>query len=1407
MADRIEDRGTNEGGVFDPGDDDERVGEAIEAYLALAEQGQPPAVEDFVVRYPGLEGDVRAALEGLELVHGLMGLGSAVGSGSGRGRGVDHRIESGRRIAGYRVVRELGRGGMGTVYEAVHVGLDRPVALKVLGIHAAPDSSARRRFLNEARTAAGLHHTHIVPVFDVGQVGGLCYYAMQRIEGSGLDRVVRHLRRTRPAAGDGLAGSRLPNGDSYTASGPPNHSGLGRLWGRVSSGWQKWPARPLGLGNGSPKAAAGGSVPLFYGSRRDDGAEAHSAPGDSTASWGPGGRQGREGRRKREDASGLAGVTAPPPALTGTDRAQDRRDDEPPPYDPARGSAYFRWVATVGLQAADALAHAHHQGVIHRDVKPSNLLVDAKGNIWVTDFGLARRLADPGITHHDSLLGTPRYMSPEQARTGSIDGRTDVYSLGATLFELLTLRPPFDGKTAAELVEQIGQQEPVSPSTIDARVPRDLETIVLKALAKRPADRYATAAELAEDLTRYLNREPVKARRISVLGRLWRIAYRHPGITSVTTAAAAAVLAIATFAYVRVVSERNQARLERGHTQEALIRETEANVKERRARKENLLSTIELVGLSGFPNRRSHGLELIGEAMALGPEEELRTKLRDWAVRFLVLREIEAHKPELETGRAHGLVFGPSGRRLAVLSEDDEELAFWDISRRKRSTTLSLRVGSGAGAPVVSEANAGETSGGSRVEPPGSSSAAAGPARNALAAGTIAAGARRGTPWLPGQRVAQTGPYVATLLPGDKGLALIDLVAGDLVPGVPPRILNPPDRAVLSVLGDAFGRRLVTIEQSPEDPMSAGIEGLSGPDAFQVNLWDPADHLDQPIARLQWTRPGPGGRPGWPPWPLVAISPDGKTVAVAAMRGKFVRLFSGVDGRKTERDEIDTQTELGALALGPNDLLATAGTTSGGGVIRVWDLDTRAFPTSLTPPTQSYTRLMRFSPQGTVLAIAGVGPIELWDPVAHSLVAVLQMDDQATDLAFAADGRTLAATGHSSMTSVWTVHDSVARTQLSGFDSPQSSLAFSADGYLAGSGRNGDIWLWRSGRCPEVGPPLPYPAPAASVSSPEVRHAEPPGRNPARTGRPPSWASLAYDDQGRLLAHDSHGVRIWPAGSFPAQAPLFQLNHPQSPGRTRMTPMAKTQDGRMMVMVRGSEVFLWSAVAPDKMIPVLPPPHSGPDQPPASGTGSRRGATSGADAPPPPPQLRAVAIAPRGDRIFMIEQSFGQAGLVRAWSIEHPSESAGARAHDLGWAVPLAEGAINLALRPDGAVLAILDRTGTVTLLDTARCRILGQFKPPSGETENFWLAMAFSPDGRDLALGSPQGTISLWSVAQAARPRLRLHLPGHRGTVTNLVFDSHGRRLASAGFADPLVEVWDLDFIERELSRLGLAN
>ena len=198
-------------GVTEPSDRDERLGEAIEAYLALVEQGTAPDPEAFAGRYPDLEDDILRGARGPGAGPAAWSAARLTGPGPARSARVgpaDRRLPDRPRA---------GPGRHGDVYEAVHVGLDRPVALKVLGTHAAPDSIGRRRFLNEARTAAGLHHTHIVPVFDVGQVGGLCYYAMQRIEGSGLDRVLRYLRRD-PAAAGSSQGRPLGTADAASSS-------------------------------------------------------------------------------------------------------------------------------------------------------------------------------------------------------------------------------------------------------------------------------------------------------------------------------------------------------------------------------------------------------------------------------------------------------------------------------------------------------------------------------------------------------------------------------------------------------------------------------------------------------------------------------------------------------------------------------------------------------------------------------------------------------------------------------------------------------------------------------------------------------------------------------------------------------------------------------------------------------------------------------------------------------------------------------------------------------------------------------------------------------------------------------------------------------------------------------------
>ena len=193
-----------------------------------------------------------------------------------------------------------------------------------------------------------------------------------------------------------------------------------------------------------------------------------------------------------------------------------------------RRQPFFRSVAQIGRQAAQGLAYAHARGIVHRDIKPSNLLLDTEGVVWITDFGLAKA-DDDGLTASGDILGTLRYMAPERFR-GEADARADIYALGLTLYELLTLRPAYDSTDRLRMIEKIKNEEPVRPRLIDPQIPRDLETIVLKAIDKHPDHRYPTAAALAEDLRRFLADEPIKARQISTSERYWRWARRNPAV-------------------------------------------------------------------------------------------------------------------------------------------------------------------------------------------------------------------------------------------------------------------------------------------------------------------------------------------------------------------------------------------------------------------------------------------------------------------------------------------------------------------------------------------------------------------------------------------------------------------------------------------------------------------------------------------------------------------------------------------------------------------------------------------------------------------------------------------------------------------------------------------------------------
>jgi tetratricopeptide (TPR) repeat protein len=192
------------------------------------------------------------------------------------------------------------------------------------------------------------------------------------------------------------------------------------------------------------------------------------------------------------------------------------------------GSQYWQSVAWVGIQVADALAHAASQGILHRDIKPSNLLLDETGNVWVTDFGLAKAASDSdNLTHTGDVIGTLRYLAPERFN-GQGDVRSDVYSLGLTLYELLVLRPAFDEVERSKLVKQVMYDEPARPRKLNPTVPRDLETVVLKAIARDPAHRYQSPADMADDLKRFVEDRPVRARRASEAEKLWRWCRRNP---------------------------------------------------------------------------------------------------------------------------------------------------------------------------------------------------------------------------------------------------------------------------------------------------------------------------------------------------------------------------------------------------------------------------------------------------------------------------------------------------------------------------------------------------------------------------------------------------------------------------------------------------------------------------------------------------------------------------------------------------------------------------------------------------------------------------------------------------------------------------------------------------------------
>lgn len=433
--------------------------EIVERISQQLRAGEVTDLEQAIVEHPQYADRLRQLLPVMQAVAEF---GAAPASPADSTEPLPALSESRKRVGEFRLIRELGRGGMGIVYEAEQETLGRRVALKVLPFAAVLDPRQLQRFKNEAKAAATLHHTNIVPVHSVGNDRGIHYFAMQYIEGSSLEAILRELRE-----------SRSPTSTSHDRSSDESTADQGL----------------------SPAT---------------DTRSAH--------------------------------------ALTSTFARNRQR--------------FYRQLVHWAIEAAEAWEHAHFHGIVHRDIKPSNLLIDIDNRLWITDFGLARVETETGINMTGDVLGTLRYMSPEQAagRQHVIDPRCDIYSLGTTLYEMLTLTPAFPALERPELLRQISEQEPRKLRAIDREIPSDLETIVLKAMQKSPEDRYGSAQELADDLRRFLECKSIVAKRPRRVTQAVRWIRRHIEALSAMTITSLLALSLAAGLLTRAYRQEYQQR-------------------------------------------------------------------------------------------------------------------------------------------------------------------------------------------------------------------------------------------------------------------------------------------------------------------------------------------------------------------------------------------------------------------------------------------------------------------------------------------------------------------------------------------------------------------------------------------------------------------------------------------------------------------------------------------------------------------------------------------------------------------------------------------------------------------------------------------------------------------------------
>jgi WD40 repeat protein/serine/threonine protein kinase len=860
----------------DSGSGSSRLDELAEEFARRYQQGERPALSEYTARYPELADEIRELFPALALLQQVR---PEPGDATGPYQpGQDATGDTGlERLGEYRILREVGRGGMGIVYEAEQESLGRHVALKVLPAQALLDATRLQRFQQEAKAAARLHHTNIVPVYGVGEQGGLHYYVMQFIQGLALDEVLAELKKLRQARqAPATAAQDTPQG------------------GRVGEVSAADVAQALLTGAFAPHEAASRG--------RQPPEETESPP--------------------KEDASVRL------PGSSGHSSLSES------------GRQYWESVARVGIQVAEALAYAHGQGTLHRDVKPSNLLLDTRDTVWVTDFGLAKAQDGEDLTNTGDIVGTLRYMAPERF-AGQSDARSDVYALGLTLYELLTLRSAFEAADRHRLIDQVKNEEPPRPRKLDPGVPRDLETVVLKAMAKEPGHRYQAAAELAEDLRRFVEDKPIRARPVSAAERLWRWCRRNPAVAGLTGAVGLLLVVLG-----RAGREADrQANAGREADRQANAAREHAG-KEEQARHQAEARLARLFVSSGTRALEQgdllDSLPWFTEALKIEKGDPARAELHRIRLRSLLQR-----CPRLRAFPHEGITsaqFSPDGRRVVTIGihtgkgyEEESEVRIWDAD---------------TGQPVIP------------------------PIRYAFRVELVhSPDGRHFLAFEDGQHALTTGTP-------EREVRVWDTATGQA------RLLHvQPAGAVFHASFSPDSRRILIVssrkEKQGKDSKNRGWDSLGRP-AFalktEMRVWDAGtgQALTSPMRHNSYVN-------------CASFSPDGGWIATVSGAGEIA-------GALYLWDAATGQLLRGPLRRSGMDLFAATFSRDGqrvlvmstGGAL-VWDAGTGQLiigPLEHPQPFADY-RLAKFSPDGRRIVTADHSETRVWDAATGKLLAQL----------------------------------------------------------------------------------------------------------------------------------------------------------------------------------------------------------------------------------------------------------------------------------------------------------------------------------------------------------------------------------------------------------------------------------